>query len=154
MAIAIGTFFVNGGVVAGLPHSASHDVALVIWHFRINGVGAFDTTGIVKSVAVGGTYPQIVPQADLREPREKPRRRRLLRTDSNFASQCRRAGACRFRIVVRQGHVSDSWPTAIRRVRARMPTRPSRVIRDDLRLWRRLRNPPAHSGTGLDRRIV
>jgi hypothetical protein len=55
----IGTFFTNGGVVAGLPASEANDVALVTWHFRV-GNRAFDTIGPVKSVPAGGTYPQTV----------------------------------------------------------------------------------------------
>ncbi|MGA8570686.1 MAG: hypothetical protein WB580_23070 [Candidatus Binataceae bacterium] len=49
---AVGTFFAFGGLVAGLPQSISpnaNDVFYVVWHFRINGRGAFDTTGIVRS---------------------------------------------------------------------------------------------------------
>lgn len=59
----IGTFYVNGNFLGGAPHAGGDDLALVIWHFEIDGVGAFDTTGIVKSVPVGGTYPQIVTGA-------------------------------------------------------------------------------------------
>ncbi len=56
-ATPIGTFFTNGGTVAGLPASDPKDVALVTWHFRI-GHRAFDTIGPVQSVGSGGTYPQ------------------------------------------------------------------------------------------------
>lgn len=44
----IGTFFVKGRVVAGLPAAASNDLAYVDWQFRIDGRGAIDTSGPVK----------------------------------------------------------------------------------------------------------
>lgn len=67
---AVGTFFAFGGLVAGLPQSISpnaNDVFYVVWHFRINGRGAFDTTGIVRSSSTysqtitGSTNPGLVP---------------------------------------------------------------------------------------------
>jgi hypothetical protein len=58
-AAPIGTFFTNGGIVAGLPASAPDDLAIVTWHFRI-GNHAFDTIGPVKVVPAGGKYPQVV----------------------------------------------------------------------------------------------
>jgi len=48
----VGTFFAFGGLVAGLPQSTPpnpNDLLYVIWHFRINGIVAFDTTGPVRS---------------------------------------------------------------------------------------------------------
>jgi hypothetical protein len=57
---AIGTFFAFGGLVAGLPQSITadtNDEFYVVWHFRINGAGAFDTTGIVRATP---TYPQTI----------------------------------------------------------------------------------------------
>ena len=61
----IGTFFVNGTLVgdfsAGhLPQAAADDLAYVNWHFRLDGLGAFDTTGPVKRFVLGGTYPQTI----------------------------------------------------------------------------------------------
>jgi hypothetical protein len=58
-ALSIGTFFTNGGLVAGLPASDPKDVAMVTWHFRL-GNKAFDTAGPVQGVAPGQTYPQTV----------------------------------------------------------------------------------------------
>ena len=67
---AVGTFFAFGGLVAGLPVSITanaNDVFYVVWHFRINGKGAFDTTGIVRSSSTysqtitGSTNPGLVP---------------------------------------------------------------------------------------------
>jgi hypothetical protein len=58
----IGTFFTNGGIVAGLPASDPKDVALVTWHFRI-GTRAFDTVGPVQGNPSGGATPgQQYPQ--------------------------------------------------------------------------------------------
>jgi hypothetical protein len=57
---AIGTFYAFGGLVAGLPQSITadtNDQFYVVWHFRINGAGAFDTTGIVRATS---TYPQTI----------------------------------------------------------------------------------------------
>ena len=56
----IGTFFVRGIIVAGLPQVAADDLAYVDWHFRIPGVGAFDTTGPVNTGELGSTYPQTI----------------------------------------------------------------------------------------------
>jgi hypothetical protein len=60
----IGTFFVKGRIVAGLPNAAdNHDLAYVDWQFRIedgNKTGAFDTSGPVPDAAalpVLATYP-------------------------------------------------------------------------------------------------
>jgi hypothetical protein len=47
-AAPIGTFFVTGAFVSGLPSSSTTDAALVTWHFRI-GNSAFDTIGPVES---------------------------------------------------------------------------------------------------------
>lgn len=58
-ATSIGTFFTNGGVVAGLPASGPADVALVTWHFRL-GARSFDTIGPVESVPAGGSYSQTI----------------------------------------------------------------------------------------------
>jgi len=67
---AIGTFFAFGGLVAGLPQSITADASdlfYVVWHFRINGAGAFDTTGIVRATSTylqtitGSTNPGLVP---------------------------------------------------------------------------------------------
>ena len=54
----VGTFFAFGGLVAGLPQSTTpnpNDEFYVVWHFRITGTGAFDTTGPVRAST---TYPQ------------------------------------------------------------------------------------------------
>lgn len=53
----IGTFFASGRVVLGLPAAAPDDLAYVDWQFRIDGKGAIDTTGPVKTVA---EYPQTI----------------------------------------------------------------------------------------------
>jgi hypothetical protein len=56
----VGTFFAFGGLVAGLPQSTTanpNDEFYVVWHFRINGGGAFDTTGPVRSTT---TYSQTI----------------------------------------------------------------------------------------------
>ena len=45
----IGTFFARGRIVAGLPNAASDDLAYVDWQFRIDGEGAIDTSGPVKT---------------------------------------------------------------------------------------------------------
>src|SRR5258706_8382124 len=56
----VGTFFAFGGLVAGLPQSSTaspSDVFYVVWHFRIDGKGGFDTTGPVRSTS---TYLQTI----------------------------------------------------------------------------------------------
>ena len=53
----IGTFFARGRIVAGLPNAASDDLAYVDWQFRIDGEGAIDTSGPVKTTP---TYPQTI----------------------------------------------------------------------------------------------
>ena len=53
----IGTFFARGRIVAGLPNAASDDLAYVDWQFRIDGKGAIDTSGPVKTTP---TYPQTI----------------------------------------------------------------------------------------------
>jgi hypothetical protein len=67
---AVGTFFASGGLVEGLPQSiipSPSDIFYVVWHFRINGKGSFDTTGIVRSTSsynqtiTGSTNPGLVP---------------------------------------------------------------------------------------------
>lgn len=66
----IGTFFVNGHFVNPLipdaqeggsfPAAAEDDLALVVWHFRVDGKGSVDTIGPVKAVADGESYPQTI----------------------------------------------------------------------------------------------
>jgi hypothetical protein len=66
----IGTFYTNGHFVRplfpdpdethALPGSPADDLALVTWHFTIDGVGAVDTIGPVKAIADGDSYPQTV----------------------------------------------------------------------------------------------
>lgn len=65
----IGTFFVNGTFVSGfnflpnplpLPQAAGDDLAYVQWHFRVDGTGAFETSGPIKQFVQGGTYPQVL----------------------------------------------------------------------------------------------
>ena len=61
----IGNFFVNGTFVADfsanhLPQAAADDLAYVQWHFRADGVGAFETSGPIKQFVQGGTYPQVI----------------------------------------------------------------------------------------------
>ncbi|MGH8596692.1 MAG: hypothetical protein ACREXT_08550, partial [Gammaproteobacteria bacterium] len=41
----IGTFFVKGQITLGLPSAEPDDLAYVDWQFRVDGRGAFDTTG-------------------------------------------------------------------------------------------------------------
>ena len=53
----IGTFFARGRIVAGLPNAALDDLAYVDWQFRIDGRGAIDTSGPVKTTR---TYPQTI----------------------------------------------------------------------------------------------
>jgi hypothetical protein len=53
----IGTFFAQGVAVSELPKASATDSLYVVWHFRINGLGAFDTTGPVETTA---TYPQTI----------------------------------------------------------------------------------------------
>lgn len=57
---SIGTFFANGRFVAGLPNASSSDAAFVIWHFRFDKGGSFDTMGPVESGPQGTTYPQTI----------------------------------------------------------------------------------------------
>lgn len=63
----VGTFFVNGTLVSTfapnpvkLPQAADDDLGYVDWHFRIDGRGAFDTSGPIKQFVQGGTYPQTI----------------------------------------------------------------------------------------------
>lgn len=59
-ATQVGTFFVLGGGVGGLPGSTMadpYDVFFVLWHFRIDHEGAFDTTGPARDTP---TYPQTI----------------------------------------------------------------------------------------------
>lgn len=61
----IGNFFVNGTFVSTftgstLPQAAANDLAYVDWQFRVDGVGAFDTSGPIKQFVLGGTYPQTI----------------------------------------------------------------------------------------------
>jgi hypothetical protein len=69
-ATQIGTFFTIGGGINGLPQSTppdTMDMFFVLWHFRITGRGAFDTTGPVRSspsypqTIIGSTNPGLVP---------------------------------------------------------------------------------------------
>jgi hypothetical protein len=68
-ATQVGTFFTIGGGINGLPQSTTPDLAdmfFVLWHFRITGSGAFDTTGPVRSgtyaqTIIGSTNPGLVP---------------------------------------------------------------------------------------------
>jgi hypothetical protein len=70
-ATQVGTFFTIGGGINGLPGSNNNadlaDLFFVLWHFRINNRGAFDTTGPVRSSAtypqtiIGSTNPGLVP---------------------------------------------------------------------------------------------
>ena len=69
-ATQVGTFFTIGGGIAGLPVSTPADMAdqfFVLWHFRIDNKGAFDTTGPVRSTPtypqtiIGSTNPGLVP---------------------------------------------------------------------------------------------
>jgi hypothetical protein len=55
----IGTFFVRGNIVAGLPTAEPDDLAYVSWEFRVDNVGTIETTGIVKAT----TTPYFQPIA-------------------------------------------------------------------------------------------
>ena len=54
----IGTFFVRGNIVGGLPTAEPTDLAYVSWEFRVDNVGTIETTGIVKT-----TSPYLQPIA-------------------------------------------------------------------------------------------
>ena len=61
----IGTFFVNGTFVrdfggVGLLQAAGDDLAYVQWHFRVDGTGAFESSGPIKQFVQGGTFPQVL----------------------------------------------------------------------------------------------
>ena len=61
----IGTFFVNGTFVrdfngVGLLQAAADDLAYVQWHFRVDGTGAFESSGPIKQFVQGGTFPQVL----------------------------------------------------------------------------------------------
>ncbi len=62
----IGTFWVSGTFVSTfdatgvLPQAAANDLAYVQWHFRVDGVGSFETSGPIKQFVRGGTYPQVL----------------------------------------------------------------------------------------------
>ena len=62
----IGTFYVNGHLIrslvdfTGFPSTPDNEIALVVWHFAIDGEGAVDTMGTVVALAPGDTYPQTV----------------------------------------------------------------------------------------------
>jgi hypothetical protein len=66
----IGTFYTNGHFVRpldpadpagpGFPGAPADDLALVTWHFLIDGKGTLDTVGPVKAVADGDSYTQTV----------------------------------------------------------------------------------------------
>jgi hypothetical protein len=47
----IGTFFVRGNIVGGLPTAEPTDLAYVSWEFRVDNVGTIETTGIVKTTS-------------------------------------------------------------------------------------------------------
>jgi hypothetical protein len=47
----IGTFFVRGNIVGGLPTAEPDDLAYVSWEFRVDNVGTIETTGIVKTTS-------------------------------------------------------------------------------------------------------
>jgi hypothetical protein len=49
VAARIGTFFVRGNIVGGLPTAEPTDLAYVSWEFRVDNVGTIETTGIVKT---------------------------------------------------------------------------------------------------------
>ncbi|MBL4783460.1 MAG: hypothetical protein JKX92_14585 [Porticoccaceae bacterium] len=66
----IGTFYSNGHLVRSLVDFSGFPVlgdlnenpaiAMVLWHFTIDGVGELETAGPVLAVAPGDSYPQIV----------------------------------------------------------------------------------------------
>jgi hypothetical protein len=63
--LKVGTFFVNGTFVSPfggppLPQAAGNDLAYVQWHFRVTGVGSFETSGPITQFAQNGTYPQVL----------------------------------------------------------------------------------------------
>lgn len=56
----VGTFFAHVLITLGVGAAEADDLAYVNWQFRVDGRGAFDTTGPVKIRDVGGTYPQTI----------------------------------------------------------------------------------------------
>ena len=56
----IGSFYTRGVIIAGLPRAASDDFGYMDWHFKIDGVGAFNTTGPINNGALGSTYPHTI----------------------------------------------------------------------------------------------
>lgn len=69
-ATQVGTFFTLGAFVNGLPASTAadaNDLFYVIWHFRIDNRGGFDTTGPTRATTtypqtiIGSTNPGLVP---------------------------------------------------------------------------------------------
>ena len=65
--LKIGTFFVRAQFVAQffnpgnrLPQAAADDLAYVDWHFRVDGTGAFESSGPIKQFVQGGTFPQVL----------------------------------------------------------------------------------------------
>jgi hypothetical protein len=47
----IGTFFVRGNIVAGLPAAAANDLAYVSWQFRLDDQDMVESTGPVKTTS-------------------------------------------------------------------------------------------------------
>ena len=56
----IGNFFVRGIITFGLPRGAMDDFGYMDWHFRIDGAGAFDTSGPVNTGVLGSRYPHTI----------------------------------------------------------------------------------------------
>lgn len=56
----VGTFFAHVIITLGVGAAEPDDLAYVNWQFRVDGRGAFDTSGPVKIRDVGGMYPQTI----------------------------------------------------------------------------------------------
>jgi hypothetical protein len=57
---SIGTFYVRGNIVLGLPAAAANDLAYVSWQFKVGDQDVLETTGPVKTIS---PYFQLVAGA-------------------------------------------------------------------------------------------
>lgn len=98
----LGTFFAFGGLVAGLPQSTTpnpNDAFFVVWHFRIDGKGAFDTTGPTQTST---TYPQTITGST--NPGLVPTHGKALVTNLNNATTATTGAVLTFKITTPEGH--------------------------------------------------
>src|SRR5262249_22225687 len=56
----IGTFYVRGNIVLGLPAAAANDLAYVSWQFTVGDQDVLETTGPVKTIS---PYFQLIANA-------------------------------------------------------------------------------------------